>query len=199
LAHQNKQKVTTSDDILVILQKIRFFIKNLTILGYEKTFFINCLGGSVTKHRLIGHKVRGFESRLVRLLFAQSKNFCIMQKFFTLQKYLFVRSKSKNSFIFEFLMPKNPGVQKISLFGALFDNSKNFLKRGFLALTTKINFSTLRIENFVKITSPIDSPHKITYMHVHSSRFEMFFQEKTADARFLPINHVFLCTFCLKF
>jgi hypothetical protein len=85
-------------------------------------------------------------------------------------------------------MPKNPGVQKISLFGALFDNSKKFLKRSFLALTKKINFSTLRIENFAKITSPIDSPHKITYMHVHSSRFEMFFQEKTADARFLPIK-----------
>jgi hypothetical protein len=81
-----------------------------------------------------------------------------------------------------------PRVQKFMRFGTLFDKSKKISKRGFLALTKKINFSTLRIENFAKMTSPIDSPPKITYRYVQSSRFELFFHEKTADARFLPIK-----------
>jgi hypothetical protein len=67
------------------LQKIRFFIENLTTLSLKKRLSYTSLGGVVTKHRLIGHKVCGFESRLVRPLFAQSKNFCIMQTFFTLK------------------------------------------------------------------------------------------------------------------
>jgi hypothetical protein len=52
----------------------------------------------------------------------------------------------------------------LTRFGALFKNSKKNLKRGFLAMTKKINFSTLRSENFAKIASPIDSPPKITYI-----------------------------------
>ena len=72
-----------------------------------------------------------------------------------------------------------PRIQKIMRFGTLFDKSKKISKRGFLALTKKINFSTLRIENFAKMTSPIDSPPKITYRYVQSSRFELFFHEQT--------------------
>ena len=84
-----------------------------------------------------------------------------------------------------------PRVQKIRRFGTLFEKSKKISKRGFLALTKKINFSTLRIENFAKMTSPIDSPPKITYRYVQSSRFELFFHEKSCFSMKKQPMHAF--------
>jgi len=72
-----------------------------------------------------------------------------------------------------------PEYKKLGDLVHFLKSRKKISKRGFLALTKKINFSTLRIENFAKMTSPIDSPPKITYRYVQSSRFELFFHVKT--------------------
>jgi hypothetical protein len=43
-------------------------------------------------------------------------------------------------------MSKNPQVHQISRFGALFENSKKILKRGFLAMTKKSIFQPLEVK-----------------------------------------------------